>query len=379
MKKVRIVHISDLHLSDHIFDDGVYTPKSSGHCYEKLTMLTKALNDIDWDLLLISGDISRKGQVGSFSFGKTWIEKTISCDLNRYVGLDLINKGKDYIIIPGNHDYYNKFCFQKSKENYNKYFDEIEANTVVTKRINDITVNVHLYDSSKLGSMANGSIKDKVKKNLKSDEIDIAMLHHHIVMPPNLSSIRLTEIDDIRNDANYLLSCGFNSIVFGHTHKYFQDFTSDNLLIKNFPIKRGKYRIIRNLLKTKLIDESNTVSYEREKTKSGQYPSFNSYMEYYYLKNVKKIDIKGPSEFRNVQSFYSELDKCKSKIQNIDLHKIFDRKLHVSMAQSACQKSENECGFNLFEYDLTNKVIMYKRYLIMENEYFEGKEYKHKF
>jgi len=377
MRKVKIAHISDLHLSNEVFGDGGVAIKgTAGHSIDKLVSLTKALKEIEWDLLLITGDISKNGSSSSFSIAKTWLDSYLVDGKHSKIGLELDGSDKNYLIVPGNHDYYNGTFIQENNDNYLDFFEYVGVNTIVEKEINSVKVKVHLYDSTKKKRMAKGELREKHKTEriTNDDDLDIAMLHHHILMPPNISLTRVLELENVRSDTKYLLSCGFNSILFGHTHRYFQDYISDRIVIKNFPVKRGKKRLWRDLLKLKIVEKSNSVSYERKKSQNGQYPDFNSFMEYLYIKKIVGDTIKGPNDFCSIKGFYDELKLYKEKNGNILLDKSFERNLHISMAESACQKDENSCSFNTMEYDFINRKLKYSRIAINEEGYVKGKE-----
>ena len=124
-----------------------------------------------------------------------------------------------------------------------------------------------------------------------------------------------------------------------------------------------------------MINKLNSVSYEREKSQSGQYPDFNSFMEYLYIKNVIGDSIKGPNEFISIKSFYEEMKQYKDKNGDISLDKNFEKNLHISMAESGCQNNQKSCGFNIMEYDFTNRKLGYSRVIVDEKVYEIGKKY----
>lgn len=379
MKKVKIAHITDLHLTGNlkgetdaadVLNKNWPFNKGAGHSYELLLNLTEALNSINFDLLLITGDITKKGGDESFKFAHTWLEKAHSNGMSNFVGLDLGVSSDKYVIVPGNHDYYNKVSLQSNSESYQKYFGVIDSDTTFRKVINGVVVNVHLYDSTKVNKIAIGEIKDehKIDKNLKNDELDIAMLHHHIALPPNVKNDWMIELSNMKENTNYLLSQGFNSIIFGHTHNYLQEFISNEVIMRNFPDKRSYKRDMKNIRLSNLIMSCNSVSYKRENA-NGQYPTFGAYMEYIYIKANIDDSIKGPSKFKNIGKFYEELEKYKREIGNIDLSKIFERKLHISMAESACKKYEKSNGFNVFEYNYDNRILTCEKYKVTPDSF----------
>ena len=77
MKPVRIIHISDLHISEHLFKgaDAQYKfPHRYGHSLPAFIALDTFLKNTEWDLLLITGDVSRIGNSSSFEYVRNWLE-----------------------------------------------------------------------------------------------------------------------------------------------------------------------------------------------------------------------------------------------------------------------------------------------------------------
>ena len=94
MNTVTIIHISDLHISEQLIqsaDENLKLPHRYGHDFNAFLALDHFLNNEEWDILAISGDISRVGNNDSFIWARNWIEGTFKID-NYTIGLDINNK-----------------------------------------------------------------------------------------------------------------------------------------------------------------------------------------------------------------------------------------------------------------------------------------------
>lgn len=112
MSKVKVLHLSDIHFSEKDFWKGLleveHIPHRHGHDPATLLALDRKLKEIDFDILIISGDLSRAGHLDSFAYAKNWIYKTIKTSGNGEIGLNLEKSGKKCYVIPGNHDCFNE-------------------------------------------------------------------------------------------------------------------------------------------------------------------------------------------------------------------------------------------------------------------------------
>lgn len=360
LTSIKILHISDIHMSETLIKKSDSFKNLNGHVLEILESLTKAINKLDFDFLVISGDISRVGGEDSFLLAKDWIEGEILTG-GSSIGLNTVKKGIEYITVPGNHDRYTKIAIQENLKVYSKYFGKVEKGHVKSYKKDDIIINFHLYDSTMKGTPANGEIdcKDRVNKTLIDGELNISVLHHHIIQPPHHKRNKTLELIDTRRDAGYLLNCGFDAILFGHTHKSHFDYIPYNLVIKLLPTKKGTKRLINNKLLKYLINETSTVSYDRKKSKNGQYPTFLRYFQYLYIKNIKLCDVRGPETFKTIHQFYVEIDKfLNSDNYGKEINEILKKKVLISMAPTACQVDSDEHGFHTIEFifdELKNK------------------------
>lgn len=371
IKLIKVLHVSDLHISEDIptKDVNLTVKPRYGHDFSTFLALDQTLNSIEWDILIISGDITRIGNEQSFIWAKNWIEREIQIENNLFVGLNLIKKGKPYVVVPGNHDRFNGKTTQSSLGNYNKLFPVIGPDCVVTHIINGVKVNLHLYDSSTDdGSFGYGRIdnRDKRRKILNEEDIDIAVLHHHLVQPPDHQREPFIELINPADDVAYFLSCNFNAILFGHTHKAYGAALPTNLVL-NLMSAKGKRKkgaiwkkmMPKYLTKKFSAEDNDSISYKREKTRLGQFPTFNKHFQYLYLKNIKMEDIKGPECFDTIDQFYDELDDYESKAELVmELINIKRNRVLISKAPSACQSEAENNGFSLIEFKTQNLKII---------------------
>lgn len=355
MKEIKIAHISDLHLSERLFKEpnrNLKAPHRYGHDIAAFYALDQILKELEWDLLIITGDISRIGNSESFEYARNWLENELF--IGEYkVGLNLSKaKGRNYVIIPGNHDSFNGGLVQSSLNNYNEEFPVIRPGTTESYSFNDIKVNIHLFDSTTEDhSFAFGEIEDKflVPKRLQENEVDIAILHHHFLVPPKHKRSKGTDIKNTAQVAAYMINTGFNCVFFGHTHKSYIGFQSSKILGGLISDKRVVNRVWKNVKKLflkNIVEDNGLTNYRREGAKNGQFPTMEKYFEFLYLiKNGHEV--KRPSEFNSIDEFYSHLNEfIMNRGLKDELEIIQKRKVLISLAPSACQQEANWKGFH---------------------------------
>ena len=225
MASIKIIHISDLHISEHLLrgaEKGFYLPHRYGHDVQAFLALDQYLKESIWDLLLITGDVSRIGNIQSFEWVRNWLENEIFFGAT-HLGLNLSKSSeRTYLIIPGNHDRFKGKLQQGSLDLYHKEFPVVRSGSVKSLTIREHKINVHFFDSTTPdGGFAYGKIeqRDLTPKNLSDDDIDLALLHHHFLQPPKQPREISTELTNSSVVAAYMLNAGFDGIFFGHTHK----------------------------------------------------------------------------------------------------------------------------------------------------------------
>lgn len=175
------MHLSDIHFREEKFwspveQQGIEFWGRYGHDPVHLIELDKKIKELDWDILIISGDLTRVGHPTSFEYVKKWVYSTISIlkKIGEYIGLDLGNPESKYakhcFIVPGNHDRFNKegYSFdprswksliQTKLDNYHKFFQDIGECIKEEIEVNNVKVNVYLCESTyEKGLFAKGCI-----------------------------------------------------------------------------------------------------------------------------------------------------------------------------------------------------------------------------
>jgi len=156
------------------------------------------------------------------------------------------------------------------------------------------------------------------------------------------------------------LTQNVNSVFFGHTHESTFEKISDNML-KELIIAKGKNSRFWQLLLLRRNNSTgmSTISYKREKTKRGRFPSFNKYFEYLYLKNILGKPIKGPGSFEIPEHFYNHINSFHFDYEKEILEKNRElinemrrKKVAFSMAPSACCADAKEIGFHVLTFSL---------------------------
>ncbi len=367
MLPVRIAHISDLHISEHLLrpkDNAFYLPHRYGHDVQAFLALDGFLRNAEWDLLLITGDVSRIGNIQSFECVRNWLENEISFG-EIHVGLNLSKRSdRSYLIIPGNHDRFNGRLRQSSLELYNREFPRVRPGSVKKLAIRNNIINVHFFDSTTSdGGFALGTIEQRSlgPKHLSDEEIDIALLHHHFLQPPKHPREAATELTNSADVAAYMLNAGFDGVFFGHTHKGYINKLSVDVLkcMLNDWRKAPRFfsRILPKWIMRNMEDDC-LVSYKRESAKNGQLPTLDSYFNYIYL-NRKGCKLKGPAEFANIRQFYDHMRNAEknSSIQD-ELAKIKSRMILISLAPSACQAEAKWHGLHTVTFERDENGIL---------------------
>lgn len=356
----KIVHISDLHISESLSQTRrfPYVTHRYGHDVRAFLALDAFLKTYEWDLLLITGDISRIGNKESFQLAKNWLHNELNVG-NAKIGLNLENqKSKQrYVIVPGNHDRFNGGLRQTSLDNYHQEFPPTCAGTVEKFNINGITINIHKFDSSyKGGSFAYGKVEQRalIPKDLQEDEIDLAVLHHHFLQPPDHDRELTTELTNSAEVAAYMLSTGFDGVFFGHTHKSYIDRPNVGILNNQLNDRRKRPRFwsrhVPRFL-TRIIDNDGLVSYRRERAMNDQLPKMEVYFSYLHLRELG-VPLRGPSAFKNIHAFYEQMNNVVADANIADeIAKIQNKKILISLAPSACQIEAKWNGLHVIKID----------------------------
>lgn len=364
---IRVVHISDLHISEQLISstsDQVKAPHRYGHSFKALVALDSFLNNNPWDVLVVSGDVSRIGNIDSFVWVQNWIHHRVSIGASN-LGLDLAEKpNRHYVIVPGNHDRFNGKFIQTSLDAYNNFFPVTTSGKQVTIKFGAVAANFHVFDSSDSNrTFAKGKIDtyDLTPRSISKDTLDIAVLHHHFIQPPEHRRERATEITNSQEVASYMLATGFDGVFFGHTHKSFVDYLPTGLITRMFPSKGQEATFWKSIIPKKIIEllsDNTTLGYEREPTQDGKFPTMESYFTYLYIRDGLGLDVSSPGKFPNVAGFYAHLEQFSALNKlTAEIAKLKQRRMLVSMAPSACQAEAKHNGFHVFDFIFVNNVL----------------------
>jgi len=179
---MKIAHISDIHCN--------YGTDFNSKIFEKAV---KILNNIESDLIFISGDLTTDGLLPEYEFAQ---EKLKEID------------GKK-VIIPGNHDERNL-----GWKLFPKFFGETDF--------------IHNYDSVNLIGLAS-SEPDKddgrlgrgrhqlIERGVKNDNLTIIGFHHHVIPVPNSGRER-NIIEDAGETLDIILKNDIPLVLMGHRH-----------------------------------------------------------------------------------------------------------------------------------------------------------------
>lgn len=374
MASLKIIHISDLHISEHLLrgaEKGFYLPHRYGHDLQAFLALDQYLKESTWDLLLITGDVSRIGNVQSFEGVRNWLENEMSFGAT-HLGLNLSKSAeRTYLIIPGNHDRFNGELRQGSLDFYHKEFPAVRSGSVKRFSVREHNINVHFFDSTTPdGGFAYGRIeqRDLTPKHLSDHDIDLALLHHHFLQPPKHPREISTELMNSSEVAAYMLNAGFDGIFFGHTHKGYIGRPSVEVMSGLLNDRRKRPSFFKKLVPKAWLrqaDDESLVSYKRESARNGQLPTLEMHFDYLYLRQRGHM-LLGPSQFNNIRDFYGQMNsvsagrRMKDEIARTKLRRIL-----VSLAPSACQAEAEWNGFHSVEFDRDkagNLIVEWDRY-----------------
>jgi hypothetical protein len=194
---IRILHISDLHMTELIEERGRHSSKPIGvasHSVEALSKLGIAAREMipTYDLLIATGDLTCDGKKGSFENVKRFIKsESLSADnpsRDSHFGLN-VGIGK-MLLVPGNHDRYgDKFIpnqeinynfeeiFGKPKNDKKKYPYIVGFRPSINKRNqNSLTLLFFVFDST-LPDFSRTNVADQIAKGIIKEVERIQMIN----------------------------------------------------------------------------------------------------------------------------------------------------------------------------------------------------------
>lgn len=382
MDGVRIVHLSDLHISEHLLrtpDSHFKLPHRYGHDVQIFLALDAFLRNTDWDILAITGDLTRIGNSESFEIVRNWLENKINIG-NIEVGQQLSARtNRHYVVIPGNHDRFGGGLDQGSLDKYHNEFDPIRPGTTKEIDIRGQRVRFHLFDSSwEKGGFAIGKIYDQdlVPRQTADDVIEIGLLHHHFIQAPSHQRESGTELDNSAEVAAFMLNSNFNGVMFGHTHQSYIGIPSVEALTGILHDRRAQGKFWRKLAPRyllRMLSDDGLVSYKRQTARNGQYPKLEAYFNYLFLKK-SGYAVQGPSSFCKIRDFYLHLESQGEKdgIKEV-LERLKSKRILISLAPSACQAEAKQKGFHIVSFH-RGKDPDWERYAFKNSGFVRVKE-----
>jgi len=179
-----IVQISDLHVGSQFLP-------------EKFEVLVDEVNQIQPDVIVVTGDLTNEGLMKEYEQCKELLTKFNS---------------KKIVSMSGNHDYRNTgyLLFKKyfPFENVNELSDKVVLVTLGTARPD--------RNEGEVGYRQNLWLERTMKKY--KDKIKILAMHHHLVAIPDTGSDQLTVVD-AGDVLRTILDTGVDLVLCGHKHR----------------------------------------------------------------------------------------------------------------------------------------------------------------
>ncbi len=181
---MKIVQISDLHVGSQFIS-------------EKFDLLLSEVNEINPDVIVITGDLTNEGLVKEYQKAKLLITKF---------------NAKKIITISGNHDYRNTgyLLFKKyfPLQTINELGDNVVLITVGTARPD--------RNDGEVGYRQNLWISRTLQKY--QDRVKIVAMHHHLIAIPDTGSDQLTVVD-AGDVLRTILETNVDIVLCGHKHR----------------------------------------------------------------------------------------------------------------------------------------------------------------
>ena len=410
-RRVRIAHISDLHIGEDLVDggdDNVYISGRAGHDVHALIALGRTLRTLEIDVLVVSGDVTRIGNNQSFLNFNTWLQDKIFKNGN-LPGANIIDRSIPCIIVPGNHDRFGGTLSQStgSRDRFSNHISEFQDGGVRTITIRGLPVHFHTFDSSTSdGGFGEGAIDPDVMfpkpEYCVDGALNIAVLHHDVFLPPFFKRTPGAALRNRDQALTFFLTAGFDAVMYGHTHKaYFDVLPAGSIVSMCNDPRRGRrfgQRAVNKMLKKLRSkhptgDQYSAYDYrrivKRPKTASGLYPSTASWIDFLHLQEIVGVKgLKGPREHGRPEDFYRYLDDVYRRIQEEPISSsdiVSRRRVAMCMApSSALVSKDHPTGFGvlecIFQIDMISRKsklvsIIPEYYKYVAPDKFERKQY----
>lgn len=182
--QMKIVQISDLHVGSQFLQD-------------KFDTLVAEVNELNPEVIVITGDLTNEGLMKEYAQCKSMLEKFNT---------------KKIIAISGNHDYRNTgyLLFKKffPFESVNELNDDVVLVTVGTARPD--------RNEGEVGYRQNLWLERTMKKY--KDKVKIVAMHHHLIAIPDTGSDQLTVVD-AGDVLRTVLDTHVDIVLCGHKHR----------------------------------------------------------------------------------------------------------------------------------------------------------------
>jgi len=176
------VHISDIHVAEQHF------------LPELLERVIRAINEIEPEIVVVTGDLTENGHQSEFKRAKSYIEK-IECDKK--------------VVIPGNHDARNVGYLG---------FEEIFGHRSIIEKCGGITI---VGIDSTQPDLDDGHVGRErygwIEENLNTNDFKVVALHHHLISIPKTGRERQIPMD-AGDVLELLVRCGVDLVLCGHKH-----------------------------------------------------------------------------------------------------------------------------------------------------------------
>lgn len=367
--RVRLVHISDLHISENLFETDQsrrLLPHRYGHRDAAFKLLDFCLRSMDFDVLVASGDLTRVGSRDSLNHVRDWLIRPPVPGGNS-LGLDLNTRNKAHVVVPGNHDRFGGSATQsEGLDAYSTFFGSfhLDRHPDPALNIRGHRIVFHRFDSSwRHGVFGQGRVDEAflVPWRRQGNDVHVAVSHHHCLVPNEVRTKRNQEMVNSKDFLDHMLAFDFAAVLYGHTHRgYFSILPAKAALElskhvdKRTCLRRRRYGVIKKLI-TLLSPQNEPCHFDVAPCKNRKYIAMDARIDYHYYKVVDKFDIKGPEGFSKPADYYAYLDEIsathgKKRITSVDI--LDKRRIAFSMAPSSCQLEvpEDDLGFHVLDF-----------------------------
>jgi len=398
-----IFHISDLHFAEEF----VYLNENNSNTKKKHHL--KGLQGHDSKIWLafrnhllkriescnneykicVTGDISRFGNIKSFKLASELFFDESSSDISKKYGLRL--KREKFIMVPGNHDSYDKSLVKKNNlRTFNGIFHPyIKSYPIIHKEtISNVDFTFINIDSTykKNGvSLAKKLGKGKVSRtqldqikgyflnpNAKKS-IKLLCMHHSPIILDNRQS-RTLMLEKSQELLTSVVKNNIDIVLCGHLHDDFYDILPLRKLIKLLPNKRGWGRIRKRIFQETQLNEYSQIDIKGKKARY-----FDSIAYHYILQNNKPVLKK--DEFNSLKSFIKYLHGLPEYQEFLDdFNSYIGNETALIISGSTCQ--ENESSNSYIELNITddlNSITVQRHKFNKRINKFESKETKMKY